>query len=106
MTDALLIEALEAQRKPEATSFDHPSDAAISGYNDAICDAIEIIRNHPAPVVDEGAVERVAKAICSVYYDKNERDNSQCKSEYVHYIWDKFILEAKAAIAALTERKG
>jgi hypothetical protein len=48
-----LIALLEAKKQPEATSFDHPSDAAIDGYNDGINDAISIIRTHkPAPAPD------------------------------------------------------
>ena len=49
----------------------------------------------------EDEVERVAKAICSIRYDKYEKDIAQCKSEYVYYMHFNWLDEAKAAIAVM-----
>lgn len=59
--------------------------------------------NAQPPATGDDVVERVARAITAYRYDTYEKPtgNTQCKSEYVGYLWTRWENEAKAAIAAL-----
>jgi len=70
----------------------------------AVDRAIAIIREHQrGEILDDADLTRiVAEAITGVRYDKYEDGkNTQCKSEYVYYVWDGWKDEAAAAVKAL-----
>ena len=53
-------------------------------------------------------VEVVARAITGVRWDRVEKPNgnTQCRDEYIHYIWTNWLPEAKAAITAIKQHMG
>ena len=74
MTDALLIEAVRQIRKPDVGGLivtEHRRSHT-DGYNLAIDRCIEIIRNHPASVVDEGVAKQRLETMEMVFRNIRE----------------------------------